>query len=260
MMQTSRKSVERHEKICEYLSMKGAVSLSELCTAFHCSEATIRNDLTALEKQGLLKRILGGAISNENTVRNSVISKRLNMNMEEKRQIATYVVNHLIKPNMIITLDSGTTNIILAEEIVKSKIPCTVITNSFQAAQMITKSDRIQLCLAGGTYDRDHGSFHDDVSEYILNTYSSELCFISPDGIGEDGLVTNAGVSENFIKIQMIRQAKKTYILADHSKLGNTGLKIVCTAKDVEAVITDDKANGEQLTRLRQAGFHILSS
>ncbi len=257
-MQTSKKSIERHEKICEYLSMKGAVSLSELCDKFHCSEATIRNDLTKLEKQGLLKRILGGAISNENTVRNSVIAKRLNMNIEEKRQIAKYALKHLIKPNMIITLDSGTTNIILAEEIVNSRIPCTIITNSFQAAQVITKSNVIQLCLAGGTYDRDHGSFHDDVSEYILNTYKSEVCFISPDGVDEDGLVTNAGVSENFIKIQLIKHAKKTYILADHTKLGNTGLKIICTAQDVEGVITDDRADVEQIRLLKQAGFHIF--
>lgn len=257
-MQTSKKSIERHEKICEYLSMKGAVSLSELCDKFHCSEATIRNDLTKLEKQGLLKRILGGAISNENTVRNSVIAKRLNMNIEEKRQIAKYALKHLIKPNMIITLDSGTTNIILAEEIVNSRIPCTIITNSFQAAQVITKSNVIQLCLAGGTYDRDHGSFHDDVSEYILNTYKSEVCFISPDGVDEDGLVTNAGVSENFIKIQLIKHAKKTYILADHTKLGNTGLKIICTAQDVEGVITDDRADVEQIRLLKQAGFYIF--
>ena len=180
---------------------------------------------------------MGGAISNENTVRNSVIAKRLNMNIEEKRQIAKYALKHLIKPNMIITLDSGTTNIILAEEIVNSRIPCTIITNSFQAAQVITKSNVIQLCLAGGTYDRDHGS---------------------PDGVDEDGLVTNAGVSENFIKIQLIKHAKKTYILADHTKLGNTGLKIICTAQDVEGVITDDRADVEQIRLLKQAGFHIF--
>ena len=159
---------------------------------------------------------------------------------------------------MIITLDSGTTNIILAEEIVNSRIPCTIITNSFQAAQVITKSNVIQLCLAGGTYDRDHGSFHDDVSEYILNTYKSEVCFISPDGVDEDGLVTNAGVSENFIKIQLIKHVKKAYILADHTKLGNTGLKIICTAQDVEGVITDDRADVEQIRLLKQAGFHIF--
>ncbi len=257
-MQTSKKSIERRDQICDYLSLKGSITLSELCTKFNCSEATIRNDLTALEKQGLLKRILGGAISNENTVRNSVISKRLNINIEGKKQIAEYVVKNIIEPNMIITLDSGTTNMILAQELVNSKIPCTVITNSFQAALIIAKSNDIQLCLAGGTYDQDHGSFHDDVSEYILNTYSSEVCFISPNGIDEDGLVTNAGISENSIKKQMIRHAKKTYLLADHSKLGNTELKIICSAKDVDAVITDANAASEQIRPLKQAGFNII--
>ena len=257
-MQTSKKAELRHEQICDYVSLKGAVSLQELCDRFSCSEATIRNDLTTLEKEGHLKRILGGAISVDNTARNSVISKRLNQNTEQKRQIARFVVNNIIKPGMIITLDSGTTVMALAQEIVNAKIPCTVITNSFQAAMILTKSNEVQLCLAGGTYDRDHSSFHDDISEYILNSYSSEICFLAPNGINDLGMITNSAVQENPIKMQMVKHAKKTYVLADHTKLGNTELKIICTAKEIEAVITDDKADEKVLQSLKNAGFRIL--
>lgn len=257
-MQTTRKSCERQRKICEMLATSGAVKLTELCTKFKCSEATIRNDLTLLEEKHLLKRIPGGAIPNESAGGNSILSKRMTLHMDEKKMIACYAVENLIKPNSIITLDSGTTNLILAQELLSKGIKCRVITNSFQAAMVLSKTDNIQLYLAGGTYDPDHGSFHDDVSEYIINTFSSEMCFLAPNGVDENGFVTNAGVNENSIKIQMMKHAKKTYLLIDSSKLLKTEIKVICKANDIEAIITDNNATNAQIKALQKAGFKII--
>lgn len=258
IMQTSKKASARQENIRDLLLLKGTISLSDLCETFHCSEATIRNDLAKLEKEGVLKRVLGGAVANEYTPRNSVITKRLNKELDEKNQIAEYVVNHIIKPNMIISLDSGTTNMALAQKILDNKIPCTIVTNSFYVASIISKSPDIQLCLAGGCYDFEHGSFHDDVSDLILKSYRSEICFISPNGVDKDGMVTNSGTEENLIKQQMIKQAVRTILLADNTKLNNTELKIICYAKDVDLLITDSNATAEQITSLTNAGFNIV--
>lgn len=257
-MQTSKKALARHERIRDLLLSNGTITIGELCETFSCSEATIRNDLIKLEKCGILKRISGGAIATENTSRNSVIAKRINKELDEKNKIAEYVVNHIIKPNMILTLDSGTTNMMLAQKIFDYKIPCTIVTNSFYVASIVAKSPDIQLCLSGGCYDFEHGSFHDDTSDMILNTYRSEICFISPNGIDDSGLVTNSGISENSIKQQMIKQSLRTILLADHTKIDRTELKIICLATDTDMLITDDKITQEQYKRLTNAGFHVI--
>lgn len=256
-MQTSKKAKERQEQIRDLLLLKGDITVNQLCEKFECSQATIRNDLAYLEKKGVLKRIPGGAVQNENTARNPGITRRLKVNTEEKNQIAEYVVQNIIKPGIIITLDSGTSNMALAEKIISHKLPCTILTNSFHVAMIVSKSADIHLCLAGGSYDSEHGSFHDDVSSYILDSFRSEICFISPNGIDSNGAVTNSGLSENQIKQQMIRNSDKTILLADHTKLGNTELKIICYAKDVELVVTDSKADPENIKELRSAGFQI---
>lgn len=256
-MQTPKKAVDRQEKIRDLLLSNGTITLKELCQTLNCSEATIRNDLAKLEKQGLLKRVPGGAIANENTPRNSVISKRLNEELEAKNQIAEYVIQNIIKPNMIITLDSGTTNMALAQKLLDYKIPCIIVTNSFFVASIVSKAENIQLCLAGGCYDSEHGSFHDDISDLILKSYRSEICFLSPNGVDRNGTVTNSGLSENSIKQQMIQHATRTILLADNTKLGRTELKIICHAKDVDLLITDAKASQEQINELTAAGFTI---
>ena len=81
-MENSNKVNRRHEEIRNLLLSNGSVTLQELCSKLNCSEATIRNDLTALEKQGVLKRMHGGAVANENTIRNTKINKRLNENID----------------------------------------------------------------------------------------------------------------------------------------------------------------------------------
>jgi len=256
-MRTASKALERQDSIRDLLLSKGTLTLSELCTAFNCSEATIRNDLTKLEKSGVLKRVLGGAVACENTSRNSGITKRMRIQNAEKNAIAEYVVREIIRPNTIITLDSGTTNMAIAQKLLDYKIPCTVITNSFIVATIASKSPNIQLCLAGGLYDAEHASFHDDVSSLILKSIRSEFAFISPNGISPNGDITNSGLTENAIKQQMIQQASKTIVLADHTKIGNIELKILCRVNDVFLIVTDSNATEAQLKILRNAGFNI---
>lgn len=256
-MRTAKNALKRQDKIRDLLIFNGNVILVELCTLFNCSEATIRNDLAALEVQGICKRIYGGAMSTDHTSRNTNITNRLNHYQAEKNAIAEYVVTKIIKPNMIITLDSGTTNMLVAQKILDYKIPCTIITNSFLVASIISKSSNVKLHLAGGFYDSDHGSFHDEVSDLILKTMRSEICFISANGIDYQGNVTNSGIDENTIKQQMIKHALQTIVLADHSKIDNTELKVICQATDITLVVTDQKTTDKQIEMLQQAGFKV---
>ena len=168
------------------------------------------------------------------------------------------MVKNLIKANMIITLDSGTTTMALAQKLLDSKTPCTVITNSFNVASIVSKSEEINLYLAGGFYDPDHGSFHDEVSDYVFKNYQSEICFISPNGISMDGLITNSGTSENPIKKRMMSQANRTVLLADYTKIGATELNILSNPQDVDCLVTDKNIKNQQITQLKKAGLKVV--
>ena len=56
-------SLERRNKILELLNERGKVTVNELSSIFKISNVAIRADLTELEKQGMLTRVHGGAIT-----------------------------------------------------------------------------------------------------------------------------------------------------------------------------------------------------
>jgi DeoR family transcriptional regulator, aga operon transcriptional repressor len=53
----------RRRKIAEMLSAKGVVRVADLVKHFGVSDVTIRNDLEALAKEGVLVRDHGGAVA-----------------------------------------------------------------------------------------------------------------------------------------------------------------------------------------------------
>ena len=60
---SKRNTQQRRHSIITILNEQGEVSVDELSLRFETSEVTIRKDLAALEKTGLLLRRYGGAVA-----------------------------------------------------------------------------------------------------------------------------------------------------------------------------------------------------
>ena len=77
---------QRQEEILRLLNQKGSVTLQELKEYFHTSESTIRRDLNALDKKGVLTKVFGGAVRPEGRVmlREEQVSQRRELYREEK--------------------------------------------------------------------------------------------------------------------------------------------------------------------------------
>ncbi|MBR2684671.1 MAG: DeoR/GlpR transcriptional regulator [Erysipelotrichaceae bacterium] len=256
-MQTLKKARERQNTIHQLLMQNGSVTLKEIRAKVGCSEATIRNDFREMEQQGLLKRVSGGAISSDSLIRNSGMEVRSHDNAEAKEKMAEYVATHLLKPGMIVTLDSGSTTLAIARKIADYRIPLTVITNSFPIMQLLCGLRDVTLYFAGGEYDARHQSFHDENAERMMRSLHSELCLIAPNGIDYQGNITNSGTSEHSIKRIMIENSLRTVIVADHSKLGKSELKLLASSKEIPEVVTDRAVNERQMRLLQEAGFRL---
>lgn len=238
-MNNSKKARIRQERIRDMLLGKDFIGLHEFCSELQASEATIRNDLSYLEKQHMLKRVLGGAISTEGTPRNTNYHLRSSLYIDDKAQIANYAVTHFIKPEMTITLDAGTTCRYIAQELVNRKIPCNVITNSLAAAHVLEKSDVIQLYLIGGKYDKEHASFYDHTTIDVIADIYSDIYFLSPNGIDIKGQITSSASNEHAVKQAFIKQAKDIIIVADHSKFEKTAMKVLCSFDQITCILSD---------------------
>lgn len=252
------KKEQRHQQICNLLIEKGHLSVPELCTILNCSEATIRNDLRELEENSMVKRIYGGVIPTGNMPHKVPFPNRQFLYSQEKDAIAKYVAKNILQPNQTIILDAGTTTISLATIILELSFPLTIVTNSLPCAYIISQKTQHRLHIAGGAYDHEVGSCHDQQSIDFLSYLHADIFFLCPTGIstGAGFAVPDHGGAE--IKRTMIRQASRVIALADHSKFDKTGLHIICGLGDVESVVTDELLHRDMVGKFQSAGLNIL--
>jgi len=254
------KKEQRHQNICNLLIERDHLSVPELCAILNCSEATIRNDLRELEDNSMVKRIYGGVIPTGNTPHKVPYPTRQFLHNDEKDVIADYVVKNILQPNQTIILDAGTTTISLATRISELPFSLTILTNSLPCAYIISQKSNHRLHIAGGSYDYEVGSCHDQQTIDYFNLLHADIFFLCPTGIsiGAGFAVPDHGGAE--VKRAMIRQASNVIALADHSKFNKTGLHIICGLTEVDCVVTDHNITADDVGKFQNAGLKIVST
>lgn len=232
---------ERRQQIVDLLNIKGTLLVSDLAGQYDVSEVTIRTDLRLLEKQGVLTRFHGGAtkiISNDETksFKELQLEERYQRFIEAKKRIAIEAVKH-VKEGDTIILDSGSTTMLIAEELVKLK-HITVITNSLTSAFILSDNSDIMLFMCGGTLRHKTRSFHGKIAEQSLDGISADILFVGADGIdAKRGITTfNEGYT---ISSVMANAAKNVIAVLDSSKFGRNGFNVVLPLDKLNTIITD---------------------
>ena len=143
---------ERRNDIVELLNKEGKVRVNELADRYKISEVTIRNDLDELEKQGLLERVHGGAVSTYRTYYNMTFYERAKTNEAEKKRIAQEAAK-LICSGDTIMINSGTTSLYVLSFIRELK-NVIIVTNSIAIAQEADRYKNLDIILLGGNINK----------------------------------------------------------------------------------------------------------
>ena len=98
---------ERHEAIMNLLREKKYVRTEQLSKALYVSVATIRRDLTEMEKNGFLQRVSGGARVIEEP-KDRPVEYMVEENVRKKKHIARLASRYL-RDDQRISLDAGST-------------------------------------------------------------------------------------------------------------------------------------------------------
>ena len=101
---------QRHEIILKLLKEKGSITVTEVRDLLDTSESTVRRDITALDKEGKLEKVFGGAVEagQKVTAHEYTVAQKNELNCDAKRKIAEYAAS-LIEPDDFVFLDAGTT-------------------------------------------------------------------------------------------------------------------------------------------------------
>ncbi|MCK5704966.1 MAG: DeoR/GlpR transcriptional regulator, partial [Cyclobacteriaceae bacterium] len=143
---------DRHNNILRLLSKDHETSVKILTEALNVSAVTIRQDLNFLEKEGLLRRIHGGAVLKDA----DDIANRLGVDYERKLKIAKKAAD-FVSPGETVLIESGSVNALLARELVK-KGQINILTTNIYIARQFRKNEDAKIILLGAIYQHQSES------------------------------------------------------------------------------------------------------
>lgn len=249
-------SKKRQNEIIKILTLERMVRVKELVTRFNVSGESIRRDMEQLEKDGLIKRIHGGAILDNMHSLEVTYSKRKVKNYKEKISIGIKAAE-LINDGDSVAIDLGTTT----EEVARSlatKINLTIITNSINAALILMKNPTNKVFLVGGLLRSAEASTSGYLGIEFLSNFRVDKALLGVGGISIDGGITDYHTEESFIRRKMIDIAGKTIVVASYSKFGITTLNKTGDVDKIDFLVTDWKTSNQILTQFKDRGITVL--
>ncbi len=249
------RAAERRAAILDLLAERGAVRAAELARAFGVSEVTVRKDLAALEAEGLLRRVHGGAVSRPRALFNPSLEEKRHHRRAEKRAIAEEALAR-IDENDALLLDAGTTTLALAQLLKKRFSRLFIVTNSVPIALELAGTP-FELVLTGGTVRHHSGALIGPVAVAALDGFHVDKAFLGATGVSLEKGYTTPNPLEAETKRAMLRAAETRIVLADSSKLGHATLARFARLEEVNELITDAGAPAGFVRRFREQGLPL---
>lgn len=249
---------ERHQQILERARADGRVDVTRLAVDLDVTPETIRRDLTVLERHGLVHRVHGGAIPVERLGFEPGLADREGVLSGEKERIAKAALDELPDGGAI-ALDAGTTTVRLAELLPPDR-ELTVVTHALPVATVLATRPGITLHLVGGTV---RGRTLAAVGSWALRDLAEihvDVTFLGANGITVERGATTPDLAEAAVKRALVGAARRTVVLADHTKVGRVELAHVVAIGDVDTLVTDSGVEAELAEQIEAAGTRVVSA
>ena len=207
-----------------------------LALEFAASRETIRRDLAELDRQGLLRRVHGGATAAPRELDEGPFHHRMRQQVAAKRAMARHVAEGLL-PGDSLFIDTGSTTLFLAEEIARRK-GLIIITNSAEIAALCQKGEGNRVVLVGGEFRGPGRETVGLLAVAQIGQLRAARAVLTVASVTERG-VFDIDPQEAEIARAMIAQADEVTVLADGSKMGRAGVFEVCPMAAVGRIVTD---------------------
>ncbi len=226
----------RQAEILEIARADGRVVVEDLAQRFDVTLQTIRRDLTELSEAGHLDRVHGGAIARTG-VANIGYDQRRRMNEGAKAAIARACAA-AIPDNSSLILNLGTTTEAVARELLQHR-NITVVTNNLNVANILAANPACEVMVAGGALRRSDGGLVGDLTTQFIDQFKVDFAVIGTSALDADGDLLDFDLAEVRVSRAIIRQARRRYLVTDHTKLGRSAPARICSLAELDTVFTD---------------------
>jgi DeoR/GlpR family transcriptional regulator of sugar metabolism len=249
---------QRRQRICELLLEEGYLDVAEISTQLDVNAVTIRRDLERLESQGALRRVHGGALQARQMGVEMGFNLRRNFNVDAKRLIAQKAAS-MIDDGDTLYIDSGTTALMVAEELVKRRSSVVVVTHSLAVLEVLQETPGVELHVVGGRYLAHARSMVGPIAEQTLRAFHLSKMILGISGVDyKNRALTMSPIEEVSIKQIAISQSERVILVADHTKFGKPSLISMIPLNDVNCLVTDAGLPDEAIVTLNSLKIELV--
>ncbi|MFF1486439.1 DeoR/GlpR family DNA-binding transcription regulator [Streptomyces sp. NPDC058319] len=242
---------QRRALILDEVRRRGGVRVNELTRKLGVSDMTVRRDLDALARQGVLEKVHGGAVPVvEASTHEPGFEAKSGLELTAKEDIARAAAR-LVAPGSAIALSGGTTTYALAHHLLD--VPdLTVVTNSVRVADVFHTAQRTSgqqqgaatVVLTGGVRTPSD-SLVGPVADQAIAALHFDMLFLGVHGISAEAGLSTPNLAEAETNRRLVQSARRVVVVADHTKWGVVGLSSFATLEQVDTLVTDAGLPGE---------------
>ena len=231
---------ERRRQLLAILEKEHSASVHSLSARLYASEASVRRDVAALEKEGLVRRVYGGVLLSK--YENAVVplAVRDDDHAAAKELLARRAAA-MVGDDETIFLDASSTVRRMVRHL-RGRKGLTIITNNQRIFDELEHCEARVYC-TGGEYSRENHVFAGPAAERFVRSVTADWLFFSSQGISEDGEVSDYSEQETSLRRAMIERSHKRVCLMDASKLGRRCAFSLCSREEIDVLLCDAKTD-----------------
>jgi DeoR/GlpR family transcriptional regulator of sugar metabolism len=243
--------------ILDILREEPTVLVRDLAERTNVHESTIRRDLDELEAQGLVRRIHGGAILEDQLLIEPPFDLR-QISHEEEKDLVGRAAAELVRDGEVIFIDGGTTTQFIVPYLLERK-DLTVVTCGLNIACALSGSKHISTIVVGGELHVESQSFAGPLTLEALQIYGirCDRAFIGAGGVSAEHGVTNRILDRIPLKRKAMEISHRIAVVADGSKIGVVTLGHVAPIESFHYLVTDKSAPERELEEIATRGVEI---
>ncbi len=218
---------------------------------------SIRRDLMALEADGMITRIRGGATRRQVGEPSRHYAASVQRNSAAKARIARAAAG-LIPAEAITFFYSGSTVAKTAASLSDDlRSSLTIVTNSLPVINEVSTWDDPHLVAIGGTYLPAYMCLVGPQSIEALEELSADVAVMGCDGLSADGGLTTPHQLVAQIGTTLVNRARHIIVVADSTKVGRRGFTPIAPIESIHVLVTDQDADPDEVANLRARGVEV---
>lgn len=232
----------------------GFARIEDLARDLGVSIMTVHRDLDALEHEGWLTKIRGGATANPSALVDAGVRERRSALATEKAAIAAVAADFLA-PGQTVFVDDSTTALAILPHL--REFPSVVVASNFMpVVHELAEASGVEVVMLGGRYHpRQEACFGLQTVDAISQLHADVL-FMSTTALTA-GACFHRFETTVMVKRAFMSHATRSVLMIDHAKFGRPAPHLLGRVDEFDLVVTDESIDAEDLEELRQHDVEV---